>query len=113
MTNPHDMFQELLKNFGSGHGFGGMSIDEMYNSCVVQAMEKMHDAWGREIKRLKRPRYNPFDVLGISVSAPEEEVKRAYREKAKEHHPDKGGDKEQFIRLQLAYEMIKKLKGWN
>jgi len=113
MSNPQDMFNEMLKNFGTGgYGFGGMSIQDLYTQCVVQVMEQMHDAWGREIRRMKRPTYNPFDVLGVGIGASEQEVKKAYRDMAKQHHPDKGGSDEQFRRIQIAYEVIKKLRGW-
>lgn len=42
-------------------------------------------------------------VLGISENSTYEEVKRAYHEKAKEHHPDKGGSPERFQEIQAAY----------
>lgn len=49
---------------------------------------------------------NPYKVLGLEPSASEEEVKEAYREKAKEHHPDQGGDAEKFKEIQKAKEEI-------
>jgi len=113
MSNTNNMFDEMVKNFGkSGFGFSGMSIQDMYRQCVVNVMEQVNDAVGREIKRMKKPSYNPFDVLGVAPNASEEDVKRAYRDKAKLLHPDKGGNEEQFKRIQIAYEVIKKLKGW-
>jgi DnaJ-class molecular chaperone len=35
-----------------------------------------------------------------------EEVKKAWREKIGEHHPDKGGDKDKFLAIMHAYKMI-------
>lgn len=50
---------------------------------------------------------NPYDILDVDRDASEEEVKKAYRQKAKEHHPDQGGDKEKFKEVQEAYDQIK------
>lgn len=50
---------------------------------------------------------NPYDILGVDRDADEDEIKKAYREKAKEHHPDQGGDEEKFKEVQAAYEMAK------
>lgn len=44
-----------------------------------------------------------FDVLGLSRSADVDEVKRAYRERVKEVHPDQGGDEAEFKRVREAY----------
>lgn len=50
--------------------------------------------------------YRHYEVLGVSRRASDEEVKRAYRELLKQHHPDLGGSREQFIRIREAYETI-------
>jgi curved DNA-binding protein CbpA len=50
---------------------------------------------------------SPFDILGIDPDANEEEVKRAYRRRAKETHPDRGGSAEGFLLVRTAYEEIK------
>ena len=31
---------------------------------------------------------NPYQILGISPSASDDEVKKAYREKSRKYHPD-------------------------
>jgi curved DNA-binding protein CbpA len=45
---------------------------------------------------------NPYDELGISADASMAEVKRAYRRRAKESHPDHGGDTAAFQRAKRA-----------
>lgn len=49
-----------------------------------------------------------YDILGINKDATQEEIKTAYREKAKIHHPDKeGGDTETMNKINKAYEVLK------
>jgi hypothetical protein len=47
---------------------------------------------------------NWWEVLGVSKDADEETVRTVYRELVKIHHPDAGGNAEQFHRVQTAYE---------
>lgn len=47
-----------------------------------------------------------YDELGLTKDVNQEEIKYAYRRKASEHHPDKGGEKERFQRVQKAYEVL-------
>jgi len=47
-----------------------------------------------------------YDVLKISKTATDNEIKQAYRNLAKLHHPDKGGDKEMFQKIQEAYDIL-------
>lgn len=50
---------------------------------------------------------DPFDVLGVDADADETEISRAYRRRVKETHPDQGGSREEFVRLQEAYAAIR------
>lgn len=49
---------------------------------------------------------NYYQTLGVDRGANAEEIKRAYRRLASQHHPDKGGDKLRFQEIQKAYETL-------
>lgn len=48
-----------------------------------------------------------YEVLGVSQDADDADIKRAYRRKARELHPDQGGNEEAFKELTAAYEVLK------
>ena len=48
-----------------------------------------------------------FAELGVPVDSPVDEVKRAYRRRVKDAHPDQGGDEDAFRRLREAYATAK------
>jgi DnaJ-class molecular chaperone len=47
-----------------------------------------------------------YSLLGVNRNATAEEIRKAYREKAKTHHPDRGGDPEIFKQINEAYEIL-------
>ena len=47
-----------------------------------------------------------YSTLGVGRDASLDEIKRAYRRAASQHHPDKGGSKEQFQKIQEAYDTL-------
>lgn len=49
---------------------------------------------------------NDYAILGVDQNSTPEQLKKAYRQKVKEHHPDAGGDPEMFKKVQQAYENI-------
>ncbi len=49
---------------------------------------------------------DPYEILGVSRDASFEEIRRAYRRRAKEVHPDLGGSHEDTVELNTAYAFI-------
>ena len=49
---------------------------------------------------------NLYDTLGVAKNASADEIKKAYRKLAREHHPDSGGDETKFKEIQGAYDVL-------
>ncbi|MCP4520822.1 MAG: DnaJ domain-containing protein [Cytophagales bacterium] len=49
---------------------------------------------------------NYYHILGLSQSATPQEVKKKFRQLAKQHHPDKGGNDLYFQKINEAYQIL-------
>ncbi|MEK7584175.1 MAG: DnaJ domain-containing protein, partial [Patescibacteria group bacterium] len=48
-----------------------------------------------------------YQILGVDRTATEDDIKKAFRKKAHEHHPDKdGGDETKFKEINEAYQTL-------
>ena len=47
-----------------------------------------------------------YKILGVEKSASPDELKRAFRKLAHQHHPDKGGKEEKFKEINEAYQVL-------
>lgn len=47
-----------------------------------------------------------YERLGLEQGASHEEIRRAYKDLAREKHPDRGGDPEEFKKIQEAHEVL-------
>lgn len=96
------MVKELMRNVQIGAlKHLRAELDRMINKLAGQ---------GIDIKDMGD--LNPYKILGVSPEATKEEVQKAFRKKAAECHPDKGGSHEDMIRVNAAWEAIQRLKGW-
>ena len=51
---------------------------------------------------------DPYKILKVHPNAKLEDIKKAYRELVKIHHPDKGGDTKVMLEINAAWEILKK-----
>ncbi len=108
--------------------FGIALADGRADASEVDLIEQMAMAMGlgasdfQSIKAMfVKDTESAYKILGVSASATEEEIKKAYREMAKKYHPDKvshlGEDvkkaaEEKFMKVNETYETIKKERGF-
>lgn len=109
--------------------FGIAQADSLVNEAELQIIKKIAyllSVPNSDYESLKNMFYkdinSDYNILNISNTASDEEVKKAYRTMAIRYHPDKvaqlgeeyqKGAKEKFQMIQNAYENIKKQRGIN
>lgn len=52
------------------------------------------------------PQKNYYDILWVPESATDDEIKKAFRKWAMQHHPDKWGDQAKFQAINEAYQVL-------
>jgi DnaJ-class molecular chaperone len=50
--------------------------------------------------------FNPYEVLGVNKDTPMDDIKKAFKNRSKELHPDKGGTPEDFNNLKKAFDIL-------
>lgn len=50
---------------------------------------------------------NPYKILGLEKDCTSKQIKNAFRNLSKTHHPDVGGDPEVFIQINIAVQLLR------
>jgi len=77
-----------------------------FESTKKDDVDKLFDDFWRDYAR-HLSGDEAFSILDLDINANQKEITTRYRVLAAKHHPDKGGDKEAFIRIRGAYETLK------
>lgn len=75
---------------------------EKSSSDYVRAL--LNGFWQRYMSSEQRG--EALDLLGLKQNASTKQIRIAYRRLAAQHHPDRGGDADQFRRVREAYELL-------
>ena len=71
------------------------------------ALQPAKAAQTQQNATLTMPNQKPHDILGVPEDATASQVRKAYLRLALKKHPDKGGDVDEFRKLQEAYEQLR------
>jgi hypothetical protein len=88
----------------------GADYVEVRNSKVIRGVRKIADFAQRNFNRSNHsyhandPLQAFYDLLEIPITATEEEVKKAYRHKARQHHPDTDKSPDATVKMQAINE---------
>jgi hypothetical protein len=66
--------------------------------------EELHRTGSCLVERLYEVMPHYMTILGIDPTSTPDEIRRAYRRKVRETHPDMGGNADDFRQVQAAYE---------
>lgn len=111
----HPAEKKILHHIAREMGFSNFELERLLN--MLEAERRFHEQKQRGSKRDELA--NAYEILGVSATASDNEVKRAYRKLMNQHHPDKlvaKGLPAEMMELakakaqdiQQAYELIKK-----
>jgi DnaJ like chaperone protein len=115
--------KDAVYEIADGIGFPGIFVERIYAMHHFTTMEsyKSHEKERAEkAKRTFSREEAALLILDLEISAEEDDIKSAYRNLAKQYHPDmllkadeqlKSISEEQFHRLQQAYEYLKEKRG--
>ncbi len=83
-------------------------VDDHWAGAWKRVLAGLEPFPKQTIRRKGAGGINPFEVLGLTSDATADEVKRAFRQKALLHHPDRGGAADDFMATKRAYDSLRK-----
>jgi len=83
----------------------------LINKTLSKLPEDVRSTLLKEIFKSEEKLTEAFADLGIQPNAKTSEVVKAWRNKALEAHPDRGGNPEDFIKIRESYEKIMQTRG--
>lgn len=120
--SPEDLLSGMYKFMGIGKGQDvGKMLSTLVRNAQINMLKRLRRDIDNNIRELTQegttqaeydPSLDPYKILGVDMNATREEIDKAFREKAMEVHPDRGGTNQDMIMVNAAYEAIKQFRGW-
>jgi curved DNA-binding protein CbpA len=95
-------FEDINRKMG---GFGQFNSNPQGKNPFNDFFNQQYQSTSQRAERIyNAPTTGWWTILGVSKTATKGEIKKAYRDLVKTHHPDKGGDPKKFDEITKAYE---------
>jgi curved DNA-binding protein CbpA len=78
------------------------------NMVFQQQQQQQQQLPDHSLRKLPSTKLDPYKILGISKQYDEALLKKAYLKKAMKVHPDRGGSKDEFQKVSIAYTVLRK-----
>ncbi len=105
----------MFKHFNLG-GTGGVDgvLRTMVRNVQINVLRQLRKQIDSQIKVLSGTEVglDPYEILGVKPNATKDEVKQAYKKKAWNAHPDRGGSNNEMMKVNAAFEAISSVRGW-
>lgn len=107
IDNHNEIADSTVKSISDNSALSGYYLDwENFKSTDQEkVLEMLNGFWQLFYNQDKIS--GAYQTLDLSMSEPLEIVTKQYRKLAAIHHPDKGGNRDNFIAIRQAYEVIK------
>jgi len=105
----------MFKHFNlGGKGDVNAVLKTMVRNTQIGVLKGMRKQIDDQIKVLSGTEVgiDPFEILGVDATATKDEVKQAYKKKAWDAHPDRGGSNNEMMKVNAAFEAISRVRGW-
>ena len=85
-----------------------MPSNMVFQQMQQQQQQNQQNLPNPSLRKLPSSKLDPYKILGISKQYDESMLKKAYLKKAMKSHPDRGGSKDEFQKVSIAYTVLKK-----
>lgn len=122
-SSPEDLLSDMFKSFGSFGGAENMNkmLITLVRNVQINMLRQLRQELDKSIRKLTQEgvadmaydeSLDPYKILGVEQTATRDDIDKAYKKRAREVHPDRGGSTEDMIKVNAAYESIKQFRGW-
>jgi hypothetical protein len=82
-----------------------LNLNNLKDTSLEDVKALLGQFWTRYLANEKQAQ--ALQILGLSIPVTQSEIEDRYRRLAMQHHPDKGGDSEDFVSLQQAVDTLR------
>jgi len=103
--NQSSQMQQIPSNIAIQQQQQQQLFQQQQHQQQQQQQQQLPD---HSLRKLPSTKLDPYKILGISKQYNDTMLKKAYLKKAMKTHPDRGGSKDAFQKVTIAYTVLKK-----